>query len=427
MTDGTAISPVSNAPTVRLNTRRLSDWCIALAVFSGGFVLFEPAPYELLLAGFMAIFFLFGLRIHRDVMPVLVTVTLFSLGGFISSFMIEDYNRGMLYNAVTLFLGLTSVFFALLILSDRDRLRLIFRVYVVAAFVTSLLGILGYFGFPGMEMFTRYGRAQGAFADPNVFAPFMIPPMLYLIYGIMNRSVTKFPFRAAFLVVILAGIFLAYSRAAWGLAVFSGGAFYFLLLLTERKPRMRARYILFGTFGLTVMLIGILGALQIEAVSKVFFERAQLVQSYDGNRLGRFARHLIGFELATQHPFGIGSLEFGKIYGEDEHNVYLRALLSYGWLGFASFLFMVFLPLIAGFKSLFRQRPWQAYFQIAYVVFVGHLLVGWVIDIDHWRHFYLLLGVLWGCILLERRETARRAYFASNAGNRSLVRTGLTA
>ena len=102
---------------------------------------------------------------------------------------------------------------------------------------------------------------------------------------------------------------------------------------------------------------------------------------------------------------GIGNLEFGFLYGEDEHNVYLRALLSYGWLGFVSWLALVFWPLVAGFKILFQARPWQVYFQIAYVVVVGHLMVGWVIDIDHWRHFYLLLGILWGCILLEQKRT----------------------
>jgi hypothetical protein len=28
---------------------------------------------------------------------------------------------------------------------------------------------------------------------------------------------------------------------------------------------------------------------------------------------------------------------------------------------------------------------------------------GAIIDTDHWRHFYLLLGLVWGCIGLEYR------------------------
>ena len=34
---------------------------------------------------------------------------------------------------------------------------------------------------------------------------------------------------------------------------------------------------------------------------------------------------------------------------------------------------------------------------------VGKLIVGWVIDIDHWRHVYLLMGIVWGCIMLEQK------------------------
>jgi len=42
------------------------------------------------------------------------------------------------------------------------------------------------------------------------------------------------------------------------------------------------------------------------------------------------------------------------------------------------------------------------------VTFVGHVMIGAVIDTDHWRHFFLLLGILWGCMALEKRESLRR-------------------
>jgi hypothetical protein len=34
---------------------------------------------------------------------------------------------------------------------------------------------------------------------------------------------------------------------------------------------------------------------------------------------------------------------------------------------------------------------------IGYIVLIGHTIIGNVIDTDHWRHFYLLMGVVWGC------------------------------
>ncbi len=380
------------------------NFFIGLAIFTGGFVTFEPAPYELVLAAFLGVSLLFGLRIPVGVLPILIPVCTFTLGGIISSFQIEEYSRGMIYNAVTLFLGVTSVFFAILISQEMGRLRLIFRIYVIAAACTSVLGILGYFGLSGFEIFTRYGRAQGAFADPNVFAPFLIAPILYLIYGIMNRSVTMLPIRAGFLSVIMLGELLAFSRGGWGVTTITALMFYCLLLLNEPKSQVRAKYILMGVAGLGTLIVAIIAALQIDAIADIFVQRAQVVQNYDGARLGRFARHAIGFELALSKPWGIGNLEFGFLYGEDEHNVYLRSLMSYGWIGFVSWMTIILWPLIVGFKMLFQNRPWQVYFQICYVVFLGHLMLAWVIDIDHWRHVYLLLGMMWGCILLEKKH-----------------------
>ncbi len=394
---------------VKIST--IMNFILGLAIFTGGFVTFEPAPYEIILASFLSISLLFGLRIPAAVLPIMIPVFTFTLGGIISSFQIEEYSRGMIYNAVTLFLGLTSVFFAILISQQMGRLRLIFRVYVVAAACTSVLGIFGYFGAPGFDIFTRYGRAQGAFADPNVFAPFLIAPILYLIYGIMNRSVTTMPIRAAFLFVILLGEFLGFSRGGWGVTTLSTLMFYCLLLINEPKSQVKAKYILMGVAGIATLIIAIVIALQIPAISDIFVQRAHVVQNYDGARLGRFARHAIGFELALSKPWGIGNLEFGFLYGEDEHNVYLRSLLSYGWIGFVSWLAIILWPLIVGFKMLFMQRPWLIYFQICYVVFFCHLLLAWVIDIDHWRHVYLLLGMIWGCILLEKKHQKAKKQF----------------
>ena len=401
MTDAT-FQTVPAAPPPALSGKMIANIGLGLAIFVSGFVLFEPAPYELLLSGLLAMALLFGMKIPREILPVILLVSLFSFGGLIGASNLQDFSGGVLYAVVTLFLGLTSVFFAIMIQNDMGRLRLIFRLYVISALLSTVPGILGYFGIPGFEIFTRYGRAQGVFADPNVFAPFLIPPCLYLMYGIMNRSAGLAPLRAGMLLVLLLGLFLAFSRAGWGLMVFTGALMYFLLLANEPSGRMRVKYIMLGMAGIVLLVGGIVVALQFDAIYSVFTQRAQVVQSYDGARLGRFARHAIGFEMALTKPLGLGVGEFGKSLGEDEHNVYLKSLLAYSWLGFVAWLGLMIWTLLAGFKLVFNHRPWQVYFQIAYVTFVGHLFVGWIIDIDRWRHFYLMLGIIWGCILLEK-------------------------
>ena len=396
------------APPAGRNSARavglLANGVIALAVFLGGFVIFEPAPYELLLAGLLVIWFFFGMRLPRQIMPVLVLFTIFNVGGIISSFQMEDWQRGVIYVAVSYFLALTSVFFAVVLLEDMGRLRLIFRVYVASAVITALLGIVGYFDVvPGLDLFTRFDRAKGAFQDPNVFGPFLVAPILYLIYGIVNRAPGMMPFRAAMLLILMLGLFLSFSRGAWGLAVVCIFLFYMLLIVNEQRARMRLKYIALAVAGCVAVLLMLMFAVQFEAVARILEERFRLVQEYDAGRIGRFARHAIGFSMALDHPLGIGPLEFGKIWGEDTHNNLVKALMAHGWIGFASWVALMVWTLVAGFKLLFRQRPWLPYYQIAYVMFVGHQLVGIVIDTDHWRHFYLMIGIVWGCIALEAR------------------------
>jgi O-antigen ligase len=125
--------------------------------------------------------------------------------------------------------------------------------------------------------------------------------------------------------------------------------------------------------------------------------------------MGRFERHAAGFNMMLDHPLGIGAMEFGKIFKEDEHNIWLKALTTYGWLGFAAFLTLVIWTLAAAFPLLFRKSPIQATAQIAYVVFVCHIIMALVIDIDHWRHVFLLFGILWGAIAATPRRLASMA------------------
>lgn len=390
--------------TGRASIKALADWCIAIAVFSGGFVMFEPAPYELILSAMLGMWLLFGMRIPREVLPLLLLLTVFNIGGIISSFQGADWNGGLIYVAVSFFLALTSVFFAILIMEDMGRLRLIYRAYVISALVTALLGIAGYLGLaPGLEIFTLYSRAKGAFQDPNVFGPFLTVPILYLIYGIVNRSPSLLPVRAGILAILLIALMLSFSRAAWGLAFLSAILFYALLIINEQQAKTRLKYVVIAIIGVSAGIVLITALFQLEAVSILLEQRLKLVQDYDTGRGGRFARHLQGYLFALETPLGVGPLQFGPIFGADTHNNFLKALMDYGWVGFFSWITLLMVTLAAGFKLLFRQRPWLPYFQIAYVTFIGHHIIGNVIDTDHWRHFYLLMGIIWGCIGLEYR------------------------
>lgn len=384
----------------------LISWIMAFGVFLSGFVISEPAPYELLMVGQVALWFLFGLKISRAVAPLLALLLVFNVGGLLAVTMLRTIlTEQVLYVAVSIFLALTAVFYAAVIEDRPQRLKLIFQAWVAAAIITGMLGILGYFhAFPGAEVFTRYDRAMGAFQDPNVFGPFLVTPTLYLMYGMLKGRLLESPLRIVGILILSLAIFLSFSRAAWGLFLFSTVALVFVMLLKERTTAFRLKILVLSLAAVIAMVTALLVALQFEKVQALFETRTQLVQEYDGGHLGRFARHRLGFEMAMERPLGIGPMMFGKIFPEDEHNIWLKSLTTYGWIGFVSYVALMIWTLCIGFRYLLRDRPWQPYLMVAWIVLVGHVLVGNVIDTDHWRHFFLLLGIVWGCGAAEWRH-----------------------
>lgn len=392
----------------------ISTGAVALGVLLSGFVLREPAPYELYMAGLIAVWSLFGLRISRAVTPLVVLIVTFNIGGMIAMTQMSDLMGTPLYLAVSLFLGFTAIFFAAVTEADPRLYRVIFLAWVTSGVVTSVLGILGYFGaVPGVEMFTKFDRAAGAFQDPNVFGPFLALPGIYLLYRVLTGNPLKMAIYAVPLLIVTGGIFLSFSRGAWGLFGTSAILLTGFLFLQSNSGKFRLRIVVMSIAAVTFLTLALLIVLQVPSIAELFTSRAQLVQEYDGARLGRFARYSIGFLLATERPFGIGPLLFGQMYGEDTHNIWLKALMDYGWLGFASYLTLIVWTIAAGFRILLRDRPWQPYLLCAYVVFLGHVALGSVIDTDHWRHFYLLLGLIWGSIALEARHQRAMAHHAS--------------
>ncbi len=382
---------------------------IGFGVFLSGFVISEPAPYELMMVGQVALWFLLGLRLSRTVVLLLCLLLAFNIGGYLSLTTMANLDEGPLYLAVSTFLALTSVFYAAIIEDRYLRLRLIFRAWLAAALITSLLGIIGYFNaIPGFEVFTLYGRAKGAFQDPNVFGPFLVAPSLYLIYGLLTGKAIHAPVRLVGLLILSLGLFLSFSRAAWGLFLFATVVLVFIMLLKERTAAFRLKILVLFLVAVAIVVAAIIITLQFRQVADVFSSRASAVQSYDSGHLGRFARHYLGFQLAMEHPLGIGPLAFDKIFLAAEHNIWLKSLTTHGWFGFVMYLTMICWTIAAGFRQLLRVRPWQPFLIISWVTFVGHVLIGAVIDTDHWRHFFLLLGILWGCMALEKRENRRR-------------------
>ena len=86
----------------------------------------------------------------------------------------------------------------------------------------------------------------------------------------------------------------------------------------------------------------------------------------------------------------------------------MQGFLVYGWLGGAAYLTLVLVTLAVGFRAAVPDAMAEL-FDRRLRRFVGEAFEGFIVDTDHWRHFFLLLGLIWGLtaatINLRRSET----------------------
>jgi hypothetical protein len=189
---------------------------------------------------------------------------------------------------------------------------------------------------------------------------------------------------------------LSFSRGAWAHFVVSAAVAMAILVAVTPNPRLRARIVLFGAAAAIAVMLLVIAMLSIDVIRHMFVERAHVIQSYDVGPGGRFSDQRLALDLILEHPNGLGPFGFSTTFGNQQHNVYMQGFLVYGWLGGAAYLTLVAITLLLGLRVLALPSPWQYYLIAAYGTFVGEAGEGFIIDSDHWRHFFLLLGLIWG-------------------------------
>lgn len=409
-------SALTAPPLYSLKVRRLGNGALWLAGFLSGFVIAEPAPYELYMVFLSLIWLACGLKLRREFAPLIVLMMLYIAGGVLSVPLSRNMGDAGTYIAVTGFLAITSIFYAAVLAERPERYQVIQNAYTAGAVIVAAIGIAGYFNlFPGSSYFTLFDRARGTFQDPNVFGPFLVLPTLLLLQRLLQGPIFRNLFKnlaiLAPLAVLLLGIFLSFSRGAWGSLIAAFMILYTIQLVAERNPVRRLRLTVIGLSAIAAAALLLLAILSLDTVSEMFSQRARLVQDYDTARYGRFARYGLGFQMVMERPFGLGALEFHKYFYEDEHNVYLKGFTTYGWLGGLAYAGLALWTLLAFVPLLFKSRPWTAFARCVFGVFTAHLILSVIIDTDHWRHMYLLYGLAWGLIAADRleRRAIRRA------------------
>ena len=417
-----AIAPPHIAAPPKLSRRfveRVQDALLWLLGFSGAVVFIEPSPYEAMFFIAAAGFLLTGgLALHPSaVVLLLLTALAFNLGGLFSLMPFLDDTVAVTFVAISVYLGTTSLFFSALMMERPvERLNALKSGLIWAAVVASTAGILGYFNVGGLgEHLTRYGRASGTFKDPNVLGTFVILPLVLLAQDLLLRRGSLLKNVALFGLILFGGAFLSFSRGAWAHAVLSLVLLLAITFVLTPSRGLRARIVLIAITGTAALALGFVAALSIDSVRSLYEERASLQQDYDLGETGRFGNQLRSINELIERPNGFGPHRFRLHFPEDPHNVYVNAFASYGWLGGFSYLLLILATIFVGWRAIGTRLPVQLHAVAIWSTLFVEILQGFQIDTDHWRHFWLMLGLIWGLFGLSQ---AHRRAAMSERGNR---------
>jgi hypothetical protein len=276
-------------------------------------------------------------------------------------------------------------------------MRVIVGAYTLAAVLSAGAGTLAYLGLiPGRDILTLYGRAKALFNDPNVFGPFLILPAMYALQRVLLGTPRRAFWAATVFMIIAVGVFASFSRAAWGHFALSAAMVYVLCFFLIAHAREKVRMLVIALIGALALVVAIGGLLSIPAVQRLFEARAT-AQTYDKGETGRFGRQGYALELAIDNPLGIGPLEFRKMrIKEEPHNSYVNVVHVYGWGGGLMFIALIGTTLWRGASFVARSSPNRLLLIPLISVFLPLSLEAAIIDVDHWRHFFLVAGLIWG-------------------------------
>ncbi|WP_295559884.1 O-antigen ligase family protein [uncultured Hyphomicrobium sp.] len=387
--------------TVRATT--LAAIAVAVAMGTSSIVFSEPAIADVLMAAVIVGLPLLGVVRFGNVAILNLTLWLvFVALGLAACSVSTNFDTAVTHQVVTLFLAGGAFVLAGYIAADPEpRFRLVMSWYVLGCLLAASAALVGYFQIipSTTELFTNYGRARGTFKDPNVLGAALAPAIVFLAWATLRLPLRQAMLAAAVALPLILALLLSFSRGAWASAAFSLLLLGWLLLVTTRRGADIRRLVAVAVLGAVTLTATIGAALEMDAVGSLFEERASLDQSYDEGPDGRFGGQAKAVGLILEHPFGIGTHTFRDTYHPEEaHNVYLSQFLNAGWIGGTLYVISVFGTLLAGLYAIRRRTALQGPIIVATAGFAGLVFEGFVIDTDHWRHFFILMALIWGLI-----------------------------
>ncbi len=383
----------------------IEQYRIGLACFlflTSFFVIVEPAPSEFLFVLLFLSCLGGGLALRPLLVPLIFLLLIYNLGGFMALQQpLNDPGQSRMFVIISTYMAVMGAFFAAFIAyRPRERLEAINSAWILGATIAAIFGVVGFLDIGGLgERLTLFGRATSTFKDPNVFSTYIIYPTVVAAHRLLTGK-SRYPVILLLAVIaLLAGQFLALSRGAWAFFILATLIMVFLTFVFSENAALRSRISILTLAGAFISAALIAALLTIEPVRQLFEVRFSLQQSYDFGEVGRFGNQLNSIPMLLERPLGFGPLEFARIFPEDPHNTFLNAFASYGWLGGISYFTLVCVSIWIAFRAVFMASPYRDLAIPVFSCLLCLFMQGVQIDTDHWRHFYWLLGFIWGLFI----------------------------
>jgi hypothetical protein len=367
------------------------DPAVAVGVLLLAAVRFQPAPTDIVFGVLMVVAYATGrFSLRRLTAGPLLLAGTFLAFNLVSMLAVVDALRAVQFLGITIYVLIFALWLASSV-TDSSIARRITKWYVIGAIVSALLSTLALLvPFPGHDLFTRIGRGEGLFKDPNVFGPFLVPAALIMLEEILTprllswRRSTKV---LSFLILAL-GVLFSYSRAAWlNLVV---GLLVMVVVFSFRRGagRSAARAV-----ALVLVACVALGAVVSFTGSLSFLKERARVQTYDS---GRFAGQDESLKWAVRYPVGIGPGQFETRAHIAAHSLYARALAEEGIPGLIALLALMLGTLgWAGQNAILGRDTYGVGSAALLGAWCGVLANSFFVDTLHWRHLWLLAALIW--------------------------------
>lgn len=406
-------------PGARPAARPAAFWFLALtgAVMTiGTVVLIEPAPIDLAIMGVLAAGLALGQLafVRKHELPMIFMAG-FVFANLLSTVFAVDESRALYFVSITAYMLAWFILFAgLPTRHGYGAVTVIMNGYVIAGVFSAVLGTLSYLRVIGhQETLLLYNRPKGLFKDPNVYGPYMVPVLMWALVQLQERGRSGLGtlYWAGVSVIAAGGIFWSFSRACWINTVVTLFSFFTIRLISgtlTKRALANAVKLLFS-----VLLLAILGL--------VFTERAdRQLDAMLTDRLGshglkqydteRFYTQRLAWEAVREKPLGIGPGQAEPVFHYSTHSLYLRTLSENGFFGFVTFMALLALTLVraVNMAASAADERWRTYFTVLGACIAGLLVNSLVIDTLHWRHFFMLLGLVWAShpSMYRRKEQA---------------------